>query len=268
MQVATGANMLNFGYWQGDVNSPLVAQSNLCTFIGKLADLGSCRTLIDVGSGYGAPALQWSREFSVGNIVCVNINSRQLVNSFNIATNIIENAQAFHIHCLRPNIDYINSTSLSLPIATGTVDRIIALESAQHFKPFDRFIAEAYRVLQPKGSLVIAMPVTVSLDNVLKKLPKLGILNLTWSSEHYGLEYVKSAIRKCQFKLMNMSTIGTQVYEPLALYYSQNRKELRKKILSHYPPYIEKILFKSLVKMMTVSKKGLIEYIVLKTQKV
>jgi ubiquinone/menaquinone biosynthesis C-methylase UbiE len=267
MQLATDASMLNFGYWQGEVNSPVLAQSNLCTLVGTLADLGSSNTLIDVGSGYGAPALQWSKEFRLGKIICVNINSQQLANGSQIATSTIKNAKAFHIHFLRTNIDYLNSTSLNLPFATGTVDRIIALESAQHFKPFDRFIAEAYRVLQPKGLLVIAMPVTVSLDNVLKKLPKLGILNLTWSSEHYGFEYVKSTITKYRFKIMKISNIGTQVYQPLALYYLQNRKELRRKIITLYPSYIEKILFKSLVKMMSLSKKGLIEYIVLKAQK-
>jgi ubiquinone/menaquinone biosynthesis C-methylase UbiE len=193
--------------------------------------------------------------------------AQQLLNGFKIALSKIENAQVFNVHRLRTHITYINSTSLSLPFATGTVDRIIALESAQHFKPFDKFIAESYRILQAKGLLVIAMPVTVSLDNFLKKLFKLGILNLTWSSEHYALEYVKSAIRRCRFKIMNVTMIGTQVYEPLAVYYTQNRKELRQKITTHYPSYIEKILCKSLVKMMTVSKKGLIEYIVLKAQK-
>jgi ubiquinone/menaquinone biosynthesis C-methylase UbiE len=167
MLVATGATMLNFGYWQGDVNSPVKAQSNLCTLVGNLADLRSSRTLIDVGSGYGAPALEWSREYRLGDIVCVNINSHQLANEFKLALNKIENAQAFHTCCLRTGITYINSTSLCLPFATGTVDRIIALESAQHFKPFDSFIAESYRILKPKGILVVAMPVTVSLGNVL-----------------------------------------------------------------------------------------------------
>jgi len=267
MQVATGATMLNFGYWQGDVNSPVEAQSNLCTLVGNLADLRSSRILIDVGSGYGAPALEWSREYRLGNIVCVNINSHQLANEFKLALNKIENARAFHTRCLRAGITYINSTSLCLPFATGTVDRIIALESAQHFKPLDSFVAESYRILKPKGILLVAMPVTVSLGNVLKKLFNLGILNLTWSSEHYELEYVKSAIRKFRFKITNETMIGTQVYEPLALYYIQNRKDLRQKITTHYPSYIEKILCKSLVKMMTVSKKGLIDYIVLKAEK-
>ena len=66
---------------------------------------------------------------------------------------------------------------------------------------------------------------------------------------------------------MNVSMIGSQVFEPLALYYTQNRKELRQKIMAYYPSYIEKILWKSLVKMMTLSKKRLIEYVVLKAQK-
>ena len=267
MQVATGASMLNFGYWDGDANNPVDAQINLCTLVGKLADLGSSKILIDVGSGYGAPALQWSDEYKLGNILCVNINSQQLVNGFKMASSKIENARVSDARCLRTHITCINSSSLCLPFASGTVDRIIALESAQHFKPFDMFIAESYRILQPKGLLVIAMPVTVSLDNVLKKIFNLGILNLTWSSEHYGFEYVKSIVRRYGFEIMDVTMIGTQVFEPLGLYYTQNRKELRQKIMAHYPSYIEKILWKSVVKMVTVSKKGLIEYIVLKAQK-
>ena len=267
MQVATGASMLNFGHWLGDVNNPVDAQTNLCTLVGKLADLGSSKNLIDVGSGYGAPALQCSEVYKLVDIVCVNINFQQLVNGFKIDSSKIENAGVSDTRYLRTNITYINSSSLCLPFATGTVDRIIALESAQHFKPFDMFISESYRILQPKGLLVIAMPVTVSLDNVLKKLFDLGILNLTWSSEHYGFEYVKSTIRRYGFEIMNVTMIGSQVFEPLALYYTQNRKELRQKIMAYYPSYIEKVLWKSLVKMMTVSKKGLIEYVVLKAQK-
>ena len=267
MQVATGASMLNFGYWHGDANNLVDAQTNLCTLVGKLADLGSSKILIDVGSGDGAPALQWSDEYKLGNILCVNINSQQLVNGFKIASGKIENARVSDARCLRTHITCINSSSLCLPFASGTVDRIIALESAQHFKPFDMFIAESYRILQPKGLLVIAMPVTVSLDNVLKKIFNLGILNLTWSSEHYGFEYIKSIVRRYGFEIMDVTMIGTQVFEPLGLYYTQNRKELRQKIMAHYPSYIEKILWKSVVKMVTVSKKGLIEYIVLKAQK-
>lgn len=254
MQLATGGTMLNFGYWEGDVHSPVEAQSKLCSLVGNLADLSSSNTIIDVGSGYGAPALQWSEEFKPRNIICLNINSKQLVKGFK------RRNQQTHI-------SYINSTSLSLPFADRTVERIIALESAQHFKPFDRFIAESYRILQPNGLLIISMPVTVLLANAMKRHFKLGILNLTWSSERYESEYVKSTIEHHKFRILDVSMIGAQVYAPLALYYIQNRKSLREKIVTRYPPIIEKILYNSLVKMMNVSKEGLIEYIVIKARK-
>jgi ubiquinone/menaquinone biosynthesis C-methylase UbiE len=254
MQLATGGTMLNFGYWEGDVHSPVEAQSKLCSLVGNLADLSSSNTIIDVGSGYGTPALQWSEEFKPRNIICLNINSKQLVKGFK------RRNQQTHI-------SYINSTSLSLPFAERTVERIIALESAQHFKPFDRFIAESYRILQPDGLLIISMPVTVLLANAMKRHFKLGILNLTWSSERYESEYVKSTIEHHKFRILDVSMIGAQVYAPLALYYLQNRKSLREKIVTRYPPIIEKILYNSLVKMMNVSKEGLIEYIVIKARK-
>jgi cyclopropane fatty-acyl-phospholipid synthase-like methyltransferase len=271
MQVATGATMLNFGYWQGDIYSPVEAQYNLCTLIGKTAELGSSKSLIDIGSGYGAPALIWSMENKLSDVICVNINFQQLQSSKNskMAFNKIriKNSQVLLVSPQPSQISNINSTSISLPIANNTVDRIIALESAQHFKPFDRFMTESYRILQHKGLLVIAMPVTVYLNNYFKKIFSLGILNLTWSSEHYTFEYIKSAIRTNGFSLREIITIGKEVYKPLTLYYIQNRKKLREKILSHYPSYIEKILYRSLMKMMTVSEKGLIDYIVIKAQK-
>ena len=104
MQVATGASMLNFGYWLGDANNPVDAQTNLCTLVGKLADLGSSKILTDVGSGYGAPALQWSEEYKLENIICVNINSQQLVNGFKIASSKIENVPVSMLVVYEPTL--------------------------------------------------------------------------------------------------------------------------------------------------------------------
>jgi hypothetical protein len=39
--------------------------------------------------------------------------------------------------------------------------------------------------------------------------------------------------------------IGSNVYNPLADYYSKNRDALKMSILKNYPSYVEKILFKS-----------------------
>ena len=131
---------------------------SLCTLIGKIAELASSRTLIDVGSGYGAPALQWGMEYRLRNIVCVNTNFHQLIKGSKIVfdKNKFENSQLLLVYPQTSHIANINSTSLYLPFANNTVDRIVALEAAQHFKPIDSFITESYRILQPKGLLVIA----------------------------------------------------------------------------------------------------------------
>jgi len=62
------------------------------------------------------------------------------------------------------------------------MDRIIALESAQHFKPLLQFIQESRRILEHDGLLVIALPVIKlsipsSVLAAAQEFLKLGILS-------------------------------------------------------------------------------------------
>ena len=267
MELTTGARMLNFGYWNGNIPSPKEAQSYLCTSVGKTAELDTAQIIVDVGSGYGAPASQWGNEYTRPQIVCVNINGNHLTASIQ---NFYHRSENTDIDIVIPNyykISFINSTSLALPFANESVDRVISLESAQHFKPLSLFISESARILRHCGLLVIAMPVTIGSRNVFKRLIKLGILNFTWSSEHYTLDYVKTTIEREKFSIIDSTTIGPQVYEPLAKYYFQNRRVLRDKILTLYPSYVEKILSRSLLKMWNASRQGIVDYAVIKAKK-
>ena len=141
------------------------------------------------------------------------------------------------------------------------MERVIALESAQHFKPFSNFISESYRVLKNNGILTFAIPVTTKKSNI-----KLGILSLTWSSEHYSKDFVISKTCK-KFKIVKKIEIGSNVFEPLANYYIKNRYTLRKNILTKYPSYVENVLFKSLLKMKKASHDKLIDYLLIKCVK-
>ena len=58
--------------------------------------------------------------------------------------------------------------------------------------------------------------------------------------------------------------IGSNVYDPLADYYVENRKTLSNNILEQYPGYMEKILYKSLLKMKKASEEKIIDYVLLK----
>ena len=243
MQLATGGSMLNFGYWSSSCTDPISAQNNLCTVFGDLAELSSGKHIVDVGSGLSAPSILWRDSFPNIFLNCININFNQL--SFSGP---------------QKNICFVNASSTKLPFANDSVDRVLALESAQHFKPLSDFIIESKRILTENGLLVVAIPVTLGKSS----FRSLGLLKFTWSSEHYSLSDVKNTIKSCGFEIKHEQLIGKSVYVPLADYYLENREQLKKSILEKYPNYVENILYKSIIKMKTASEKGIIDYVLLK----
>jgi len=243
MQIATGGNMLNFGYWSSENSDPISAQENLCTVFGNLSELSTAKNVLDVGSGLSAPSQFWRDSYPNLNLYDVNINFKQL--------SFLKD---------KKHIEFLNSTSTKLPFMDNSVDRVLALESAQHFKPLGDFISESKRVLIKSGFLIMAVPITLKNSS----LSKLGLLKFTWSSEHYSLDYLKNLIFSNGFKITDETLIGSNVYDPLADYYVKNRKLLSSKILQHYPRYMEKILYNSLLKMKKSSQEKIIDYVLLK----
>lgn len=245
MQLATGGSMLNFGYWSKKNSDPISAQYNLCVFFGNFAELSSASQVLDVGSGLSAPARLWRDTYCHVDFACVNINFKQLLFSGN-----------------QQRINFLNSTATKIPIADHSVDRVLSLESAQHFKPLSQFISESKRVLTKNGLLVFAIPIT----NGSSSLGKLGLLKFTWSSEHYSLRYLKDIIELEGFNIQDEILIGSNVYDPLADYYIQNRHKLKNNILEKFPSYVETILFSSIKKMKHASEEKIIDYALIKCQ--
>ena len=293
-------NMLNFGYWTRTTTTPIEAQIKLCELVGIFADLKSTKKVIDIGSGFCAPTLLWNMQYNNndGNLLdifCVDINLKQLHGALeNITslplTRITKSALTYEMvnadaaagskqQTRARNavaISLVNATATILPIANNCVDRIIALESAQHFKPLSNFLSESKRVLKPGGLIVIALPVIgtklSSYHPSLLQFAKLGILYFTWASEHYSLEKIKSEITTEGFEIQNIQHIGHHVYEPCADHYIQNRNELIKRLRAKALSYarflliefVEKILYISAIKMKGLSQKEIIDYVLIK----
>jgi len=252
MQLATGGNMLNFGLWDKKDTSPSKAQNRLCDLVGKITELDSAKTLLDIGSGLSSPAIRWATSYTDIKILCININYFQLQNAKNILKEKKSNSTIYEI----------NATSTMLPFSKKSMERIIALESAQHFKPFEHFIFESNRVLKKDGILTFTIPVARKNLNLIN----LGILAFTWASEHYSKDFVIKTVSK-KFDIVEKMEIGQNVFEPLTDYYVKNREKLQKMILKQYPSYVENILFKSLLKMKKASREKLIDYLLIKCVK-
>lgn len=258
MRLTTGGDMLNFGYWDDKTNTPLDAQKKMCTIFGKKALLESNQHIVDVGSGIGSPAIHWSLEYSPVKLSCININFTQLLSSIN---NVHKSIPANN----PKNFNFVNATATTLPFENESVDRVLSLEAAQHFKPLKNFISESFRILRKNGMLALAIPVMT--ESHTAPITKLGTLSLTWSSEHYSGEFVESTIKQEGFSHIDLQKIGSNVYEPLTNFYIENRKSIKNKILQHYPAYVEKLLSKSLNKMKEVSEKKIIDYVLISCKK-
>jgi cyclopropane fatty-acyl-phospholipid synthase-like methyltransferase len=176
------------------------------------------------------------------------------------------------------DIALLNGTAKILPFKEESMDRVISLESAQHFKPLIQFIEESRRILKPDGLLVIAIPVTTMTKSSLSKicdLVRLGILSLTWASEHYELESVKLLLSRSGFEIVDIQHIGSHVYERLAAYYIHNRTIikniiLKEKTTTYYQDIlyevIERVVYASALKMKEAFQKEIIDYVLIKAK--
>lgn len=290
---ATGNNMLNFGYWTDYTQNPVEAQNELCRLVGKFADLDLAKNLADIGSGFSEPAILWKSVHTSLNVSCVNINFLQqkiaaeltrlrnnnIVNSKISQQSLLSSSNAIEI------ISLVNATAKILPFRDKCMDRVIALESAQHFKPLMQFIQESRRILECDGLLVIALPViklsksSSPLKATIQEFMKLGILSFMWASEHYELKNIEYMINNVGFDVIDIHSIGSHVYEPLANYYVHNRKAIKKIILkdesqaqlSSYMLNIsydlfEKIIYRSALKMKVAYQEGIIDYVLIKAR--
>lgn len=298
MRIITKDYFLNFGYWNKGINSPREAQRRLCSLIADVSNLYSARTVLDIGSGFSVPAIYWKSLFDSLNIVCVDVNLHQLKFGASLLQddlkekkitfplskdNTKESKSSLELELPHSEdtekLSFVNATSTALPFADNSVDRIIALESAQHFRPLSEFFMESNRVLEKNGIFVTAMPVIHNQEylhgnnifseviSIMSSFFKLGVLSFTWMSEHYDLDYIKSQIVNAGFRSKEIELIGSHVYEPLSKYYIQNRDKLKNAILKEYPSHIEKILYKSISKMNELSEKRVIDYAIIRADK-
>ncbi|HEU0143334.1 MAG TPA: class I SAM-dependent methyltransferase, partial [Nitrososphaera sp.] len=258
MRIITKDYFLNFGYWNKGIDSPKEAQRRLCSLIADFSNFYSARTVLDIGSGFSVPAIYWKSLFNSLNIVCVDVNLSQLkfgvslqddlkekkITSPSSKDNTKDSKASMELELPLQSEDteklsFLNATSTALPFADNSVDRIIALESAQHFRPLSEFFRESNRVLEKNGIFVTAMPVIHNqkrlhgnniFSEVISSISiffKLGLLSFTWMSEHYDLNYIKSQIVNAGFQLKEIKLVGSHVYEPLSEYYIQNREKLQ-----------------------------------------
>lgn len=137
----------NFGYWGAGATSQREASEALVDLLAeRLADKGG--RLLDVACGLGASTRRLSQTFPPEQITAINVSEAQIADARTRAPGC-----AFQV---------MNATRLEFP--DDHFDAVTCLEAAFHFDTRQQFLAEAYRVLRPGGSLAMS-------DILFRKIP-------------------------------------------------------------------------------------------------
>jgi ubiquinone/menaquinone biosynthesis C-methylase UbiE len=270
--------MLNAGYWAKNTIDPVTAQHELSAVVGKFAKFDTVEVIADVGSGFSAPAVQWSSEYPHLRILCVDINYKELSTARKMVICTPTSSD---------RISLINASSTMLPFGKDNIDMIVAFESAQHFQSINNFLEISRSILKPDGSIVIAIPVVdlkplededENQNGVVEKIrliKKLGILYFSWASQHYDIATISRSITNHGYQIEEFQRIGHQVYEPLAEYYFRNRENIKHRLIRSFDTYKQRMLFelvellvyRSALKMKDLSVNGILDYVLIRAKK-
>ena len=199
-----GGRLLNFGYWTSECKTQQQAALELVHRLGRLAGIKRGQSLVDVGCGFGGPAITFHEHFGASEVVGVNVTACQVEH----ANRIAEERGAEHA------VRYLQADATDLPVDGRQFDHVVALESAFHFSPRDAFFAEASRVLRPGGCLTIAdaIPMQKGAGRWQKALA--ARLWLFPAANNYGPDEYKERLVQYGFERVEYHSIREQVYEP------------------------------------------------------
>lgn len=133
---------VHWGYWEGKAEGTdadfLAAMERLNEQVLAAGDLKDGQSILDAGCGFGGTLSVLASRFPKARLVGVNIDPRQLANR------VPSRAQ------------FARADACKLPVADGSLDRVLAVECIFHFPSRASFLKEAARALKPGGLFALS----------------------------------------------------------------------------------------------------------------
>jgi len=192
---------MNMGYWKDNPESLDEACEAMAKFMGDFGQFSPEDRILDAGCGFGDQDIYWASHHSPREITGVNISRIQ-----------VESAQRKIKELgLQNGITIQLGSATSLPFADGSFDKVVALESAQHFGTREDFFGEAHRVLRSGGRIymsdIIPLP-GAAIGNFALKAMALNKDNL------YPREVYEQKLKDAGFANARVTSVRDLVLQP------------------------------------------------------
>ncbi|MBM3422662.1 MAG: methyltransferase domain-containing protein [Chlorobi bacterium] len=210
---------LNLGYWR-DADTIDKASEELALLVAKRGGMGPGDTVLDCGYGFGDQDILWARNMKPDRIIGLNITKSQVERA---RRNVADAG-------LGKSIDLREGSATEMPIENESVDLVVSVESAFHYRTREDFFREAFRVLRQGGRLVTAdiLPMENS-DNLFRRMEQWLSWNLVAGKFNipqdncYLIPSCHNKLAKAGFVHIDIRSIRDDVYKPLHEYLSDNR---------------------------------------------
>jgi SAM-dependent methyltransferase len=251
--LALSPGWLNLGLWEGDGADPADAAAAVRRLVRTLAeDLPVGGDVLDVGNGLGAQDPLIAEVARPRSLTAVNITLSQLV--------------AGRARLAEAGARALNADATRLPLAPATMDGVISVEAAFHFRSRARFFAEVMRVLRPGGVLTMSdIPTRRYPRGPVELLSALGQLRVWGLGTHAAAtpDEIVAAARAAGLTDVRSELVGRRVIAPALRF-------VRKRLRRPQPgvPRGQVVASRLLLGQVDVLwEHGMIEYLLLRARK-
>lgn len=134
---------LNFGYWVDGNKNYIKASEALLSQVADAVHLGKDSKMLDVANGTGAQDIFFYNKYKPQHIDMIDVTlSHHLICKKRVEE-----------HGLQDQLTAHYGSAVDLPFADNAFTHVISIEGAVHYSTRDKFLREAYRVLEPNGWL-------------------------------------------------------------------------------------------------------------------